>query len=150
EIRLLPERWYAWENYRDAFVRVPLLRFMVNGAFVTAAIFACQALVAVPCAYALAKLRFPGRDALFGLVLLGLLIPNHLPAIPLYIMLYKLGLLDSYAALILPFTISVFGIFLLRQFFLGVPDDLLHAARLDGMSELAIVWRVMVPTAIPA
>ena len=150
EIRLLPDTWHAWENYRDAFLRVPLLRFMVNGAFVTAAIFLCQALVAVPCAYALAKLRFRGRDGLFGLVLLGLLIPSHVPAIPLYIMLYKLGLLDSYAALILPFTISVFGIFLMRQFFLGVPDDLLQAARLDGMSELAIVWRVMVPAAIPA
>ena len=150
ELSLLPQRWYAWENYRDAFVRVPLLRFMVNGAFVTAAIFAAQAAIAVPCAYALAKLRFRGGDTLFGLVLLGLLIPNHVPAIPLYIMLYKLGLLDSYAALVLPFTISVFGIFLMRQFFLGVPDDLINAARLDGMSELGLVWRVMVPAAIPA
>jgi multiple sugar transport system permease protein len=150
ELRLLPQQWYAWENYRDAFVRVPLLRFMANGALVTASIFIAQALIAVPCAYALAKLRFRGRAALFGLVLLGLLIPNHVPAIPLYIMLYKLGLLDSYAALIVPFTISVFGIFLMRQFFIGVPDDLIHAARLDGMSEFAIVWRVMLPTALPA
>jgi multiple sugar transport system permease protein len=86
----------------------------------------------------------------FLFVLLALLVPPQVPAIPLYIGLWQLGLLDSYAALILPSTISVFGIFLMRQFFRTVPDDLLHAARLDGMSELAIVWRVMLPTALPA
>ena len=107
-------------------------------------------LVALPCAYALAKLRFWGREAVFGLVLFCLLIPVHAIALPLYIMLAKLGLTNTYAALVIPWTISVFGIFLMRQFFMTVPDDLIDAARMDGMSEYSIVWNVMLPTAIPA
>jgi multiple sugar transport system permease protein len=87
---------------------------------------------------------------LFGVVLLCLLIPVHATAIPTYIMFYKAGILSTYASLILPFTISVFGIFLMRQFFMTVPDDLIDAARVDGMSEIGIVWRVMLPTAVPA
>ena len=83
-------------------------------------------------------------------VLSCLLIPVHAIALPLYIGLAKLGLTNTYAALVVPWTISVFGIFLMRQFFMTVPDDLIDAARMDGMSELAIVWRVMLPTAIPA
>jgi multiple sugar transport system permease protein len=150
EFHWLPDQWHAWENYRTAFDKQPLGRFLLNGVLVTGAIFAAQALFALPCAYALAKLRWRGREATFLFVLLALLVPPQVPAIPLYIGLWKLGLLDSYAALILPSTISVFGIFLMRQFFRTVPDDLLHAARLDGLSELAIVWRVMLPTAMPA
>lgn len=150
EFRLLPEQWHAWQNYSTAFARQPLWRFLANGVFVTFCIFAAQALFALPCAYALAKLRWRGRETTFVFVLLALLIPPQVPAIPLYIGLWQLGLLDSYAALILPSTISVFGIFLMRQFFKTVPDDLLHAARLDGLSEFAIVWRIMLPTAMPA
>lgn len=150
EFRLLPEQWHAVENYTAAFAKQPLGRFLLNGALVTACIFAAQALFALPCAYALAKLRWGGREMTFLFVLLALLVPPQVPAIPLYIGLWHLKLLDSYAALILPSTISVFGIFLMRQFFRTVPDDLLHAARLDGMSEFGIVWRVMLPTAMPA
>ena len=147
---LLPETWHAVENYSAAFAKQPLARYLLNGVLVGFAIFAVQALVALPCAYALAKLRWRGRETTFAFVLLGLLIPPQVTAIPLYILLWKLGLLDTYAAIILPSAISVFGIFLMRQFFRTVPDDLLHAARLDGLSELAIVWRIMLPTAIPA
>jgi multiple sugar transport system permease protein len=150
EFRLLPEQWHAWQNYSIAFAKQPLARFLLNGVFVTVAIFAAQALFALPCAYALAKLRWRGRDTAFVFVLLALLVPPQVPAIPLYIALWKLQLLDSYAALILPSTISVFGIFLMRQFFKTVPDDLINAARLDGLSEFAIVWRIMLPTALPA
>jgi len=150
ELNWLPQQWHAWENYRDALTKVPLLRYLANGLVVCGAIFALQVLVNLPAAYALAKLRFAGRDGLFRLVLLGLMIPHTATAIPLYLMLHKLGLLDSYAALVLPFVVSVFGIFLMRQFFRGVPDELLHAARLDGMGEFEIVWRVMLPAAVPA
>ena len=150
ELHLLPERWAAIENYTLVWTRVPMARFLLNGAIVTAAIFALQVLVNLPCAYALAKLRFRGRNALFGVVLLGLLIPMHATAIPVYILFHHLGILNSYAALILPFTISVFGIFMLRQFFMAVPDELIDAARMDGVSEIGIVWRIMLPTAIPA
>jgi multiple sugar transport system permease protein len=137
-------------NYTKAFTEAPLLRYLLNGVIVTASIFLIQVVVALPAAYALAKLKFWGREAVFGLVLFCLLIPVHAIALPLYIMLAKLGLTNTYAALVVPWTISVFGIFLMRQFFMTVPDDLIDAARMDGMGEFAIVWRVMLPTAIPA
>ncbi|WP_375596616.1 carbohydrate ABC transporter permease [Algihabitans albus] len=137
-------------NYTTAFEKAPLLRYLLNGVIVTVSIFVIQVIVALPCAYALAKLRFWGREAVFGLVLFCLLIPVHAIALPLYIMLAKLGLTNSYAALVIPWTISVFGIFLMRQFFMTVPDDLIDAARMDGMSEYSIIWNVMLPTAIPA
>ena len=138
------------DNYVTAFEKAPLLRYLINGVIVTLSIFFIQVLIALPCAYALAKLRFWGREAVFALVLFSLLIPVHAISIPLYIMLANLGLTNSYAALIIPWTISVFGIFLMRQFFMTVPDDLIDAARMDGMSEYQIVWSVMLPTAIPA
>lgn len=137
-------------NYTMAFTEAPLLRYLLNGFIVTASIFLIQVVVALPAAYALAKLKFWGRDAVFALVLFCLLIPVHAIALPLYILLAKLGLTNTYAALVVPWTISVFGIFLMRQFFMTVPDDLIDAARMDGMGEFAIVWRVMLPTAIPA
>lgn len=145
-----PQKFALVENYTEAFSAAPLAFYLLNGVIVTVAIFLLQALVALPAAYALAKLRFIGRRLAFGFVLFCLLIPYHVIAVPLFILFYALGLLDSYSAMILPFTISVFGIFLLRQFFMGVPDDLVDAARMDGMSELSIVWRVMLPAAIPA
>ena len=140
----------AFMNYTQAFTKAPLLRYLLNGVIVTASIFLLQVVVALPAAYALAKLRFVGREFIFTLVLLCLLIPIHAVALPLYIMLAKLGLTNSYAALIIPWTISVFGIFLMRQFFMTVPDDYIDAGRMDGMSEFSIIWRVMLPTAVPA
>ena len=137
-------------NYRSAFEEAPLLRYLLNGVIVTLSIFVIQVIIALPCAYALAKLNFWGKDVVFGLVIFCLLIPVHAIALPLYLMLAKLGLTDTYAALVIPWTISVFGIFLMRQFFKTVPDDLINAARMDGMSEFSIVWKVMLPTAIPA
>jgi len=137
-------------NYQSAFTFAPLLRYLLNGVIVTVSIFLIQVIVALPAAYALAKLRFWGRDFAFSLVLFCLLIPVHAIALPLYIMLAKVGLTNTYAALIIPWTISVFGIFLMRQFFMTVPDDLIDAGRMDGMSEFSIIWKVMLPTAIPA
>ncbi|PPR75277.1 MAG: L-arabinose transport system permease protein AraQ [Alphaproteobacteria bacterium MarineAlpha3_Bin5] len=137
-------------NYSAAFSEAPLLRYLLNGVIVTLSIFFIQVIVALPCAYALAKLKFWGRDVVFGLVIFCLLIPVHAIALPLYLMLAKVGLTNTYASLVIPWTISVFGIFLMRQFFKTVPDDLIDAARMDGMSEFSIVWTVMLPTAIPA
>lgn len=149
-IRWWPSDLHVVENYTAAFTRAPLLRFMLNGVIVTATIFALQVAVALPCAYALAKLRFRARPVLFAAVLFCLLIPPHAISVPLFLLFHQIGILNSYAAMVVPFTISVFGIFLMRQFFLTVPDDLIDAARMDGISEMGIVWRVMLPTAIPA
>jgi multiple sugar transport system permease protein len=149
-LRLWPHRLNAVENYRHALTSAPLLRFALNGLIVCGGILAVQLLVAIPCAYALAKLRFPGRNALFVLTLLALAIPVQVPALPLYIAIANVGLLNTYLSMMVPFFLSVFAIFLLRQFFRGFPDDILQAARLDGMSELEIVWRIVVPSAWPA
>lgn len=150
DVHLIPHHFALWDNLTIAFNRAPLIRFLVNGIIVTVSIFVLQVLVALPAAYALAKLRFVGRNVLFALVLFCILIPPQATAIPVFLLLHSLGLLDSYAALIVPFAISAFGIFLMRQFFMTVPDDLIDAARMDGISEFGIVWRVMLPTAIPA
>lgn len=140
----------ATANYALALNSQPLLRFMLNGAVVCGTILVLQILVAAPAGYALAKLPFRGRSLLFGAVVVALMIPIQVPAIPLYLAIAQAGLLNSYTALILPFTVSAFAIFLFRQFFLGYPDEVLDAARLDGFSELAIVWRLMLPAAWPA
>jgi multiple sugar transport system permease protein len=147
---ILPNQWYAVENYTRALTAAPLLRFMLNGVIVCGAILALQILFCAPAAYALAKLRFSGRESIFALFLVGLLIPHQVLALPLFILGYQLGILDTYAALIFPFVVSPLGVFLFRQFFKTIPDDVIHAARLDGLSELAIVWRIMVPMARPA
>jgi len=149
-LNLWPERFHAIENYSKVFNQIPVFQYLWNGVVVCAGILFFQLLFAVPAGYALAKLRFPGRDFVFGLVMLGLLVPPHVPALPLYVAFSQVGLLNTYAALILPFTISVFAIFLFRQFFKALPDDLVHAARLDGMGEIEIVWRVILPNAWPA
>jgi multiple sugar transport system permease protein len=149
-LRLWPHRLNAVENYRHALTSAPLLRFALNGLIVCGGILAVQLLVGIPCAYALAKLRFPGRNVLFVLTLLALAIPVQVPALPLYIAIANIGLLNTYLSMMIPFFLSVFAIFLLRQFFKGFPDDILQAARLDGMSELEIVWRIVVPSAWPA
>jgi len=150
EIRLLPTHFAALENYSLALTKVPLLRYLGNGILVCTGILLLQILVALPAAYAFAKISFRGKAWSWRLVMLALMVPYQATAIPLYMMLHRAGLLDSYAALILPFSVSAFGIFLMRQFFRTVPDDLIHAARMDGMGELEIVWRVMLPTAMPA
>jgi multiple sugar transport system permease protein len=147
---LLPEHWDVVENYTKALTGAPLPRYMLNGVIVCAAILALQILVCAPCAYALAKLRFKGRDLLFVLVLIGLLLPHQVLALPLFILGYQIGILNTYAALVFPFVVSPFGIFLFRQFFKSIPEDIVHAARLDGLSELAIIWRIMLPMALPA
>jgi len=147
---LWPRHFNGAENYGYALHKVPLLRFAFNGVIICAGILLVQILVAVPCAYALAKLRFPGQKLLFALVLMGLCIPIQVPALPLYMGLAQAGLLNTYFSMMMPFFISVFAIFLFRQFFKGYPDEIIHAARLDGMSEFEMVWRIVVPSAWPA
>lgn len=147
---LLPQQWAALENYTRALTDVPLLRYLFNGVIVCAGILLLQIVVSLPAAYCFAKLQFRGKRLAWALMLLSLMIPFQATAIPLYILFYHAGLLDTTAALILPFIASGFGVFLMRQYFMGVPDDLIHAARLDGMGEFELVWRVMMPAAMPA
>ncbi|MCZ8262220.1 MAG: carbohydrate ABC transporter permease [Beijerinckiaceae bacterium] len=146
----IPRSFHAVENFTAALQQAPLLRFMVNGVIICAGILFIQLLVAIPAAYALAKLRFPGRGLLFAAVIGGLCIPIQVPALPIYLALAEFGLLDSYFAMMVPFFLSVFAIFLFRQTFRGFPDEILQAARVDGLGEFEILWRIVVPSALPA
>ncbi|RVH13506.1 carbohydrate ABC transporter permease [Sinorhizobium meliloti] len=147
---LWPEQFYGIENYTNAITQAPLLRYMLNGVIVCASILALQIAVCSPAAYALAKIEFAGRDLLFAVILIALLLPHEVLALPLFILCAKIGILNTYAALIFPYVVSPFGIFLFRQFFKTIPDDVVHAARLDGYSEIEIVWKIMIPMALPA
>ncbi len=149
-LSLIPQKWALIENYGKVLKTIPIWTYIVNGLIVCFGILFFQILFAVPAAYALAKLNFRGRELIFGFVMLGLLVPYQTTALPLYLGIHQLGLLNSYTALIAPFTCSVFAIFLFRQFFRAIPDDLINAARIDGMGEFSIVWRVIVPNALPA
>jgi multiple sugar transport system permease protein len=149
-LSLIPEHLNYVANFAKAFSRVPMGTLLWNGVLVCGLIFFFQVLIAIPCAYAMAKLKLRAARAMMVLVMLGLLVPIHATALPLYVAFNGLSLLNSYIALVAPFSISVFAIFMFLQFFRAMPDDLIHAARLDGMSELGIVARVIVPNAWPA
>lgn len=137
------------ENFRRAFATVPMARFLANGAIVVASLLVLQLAVAIPAAYALAKFRFTGSRTLFALIVAALCVPIQVPMLPIYIALASLGALDSYFALIFPFILSPFAIFLLRQQIKSFPDEIIQAARLDGFSEFEIMARLIVPSARP-
>lgn len=149
-LKLMPTRWIGFENYARALAASPLLRFLLNGAIVCFFILVFQLLIAVPCAYALAKMRFFGRRAAWIAVLIGLIVPPPALALPLFIMTAETGLIDTYLALIIPWTISTLAIFLFRQALLNVPDEVIEAARLDGLRELELLVRILVPMIAPA
>ena len=149
-LSLVPQHWSYVANFTKALTRVSMTTLLWNGVVVCVLIFVFQVIIAIPCAYAMAKLKFRAARLMMVLVMLGLLVPIHATALPLYVAFDRMAVLNSYFALVAPFTISVFGIFLFLQFFRAMPDDLIHAARLDGMSETGIIARVIVPNAWPA
>jgi multiple sugar transport system permease protein len=122
-------------------------QFMWNGLVVCAGILTVQLLVAIPAAYALAKLPFKGSEGLMMGILVALSVPIQVTALPLYMGLSLAGGLNTYFAQMMPFFLSMFAIFLLRQHFKSFPDEIIHAARIDGMTEWEILWRLVVPSA---
>ncbi|MEK1892638.1 MAG: carbohydrate ABC transporter permease [Rhizobium sp.] len=149
-LSLVPQQWFYVQNFTKALSRVSMGNLLFNGVIVCLLILVIQVIIAVPCAYAMAKLKFRAARVMMVLVMLGLLVPIHATALPLYVAFDTVGGLNGYVALVAPFTISVFGIFLFLQFFRSMPDDLIHAARLDGMTEVGVIARVIVPNAWPA
>lgn len=138
-----------WSNYTQVFHLLPFAQQFVNTAVMTAARTVGQLLFCSMAGFAFARLRFPGRNLLFGLFLSVLMVPPQLFIIPQYEIIAGLGWLNSLAALIVPGLFSAFGTFLLRQFFLTLPVELDEAARLDGASPLRIWWSVLLPLARP-
>ncbi len=140
----------VWKNYPDAWNAVPFGRFFVNSLFVSITVTLGQVLTSSLAAYAFARLRFKFRDQLFLGYLATMMIPGTVTMIPVFILIKKLGWIDTYAALILPGMFSAYGTFLLRQFFLSIPKDLEESAVIDGASKLTIYWKIIMPLSKPA
>lgn len=136
--------------YREVFRALPLARYFALTTVMALSIALLQIAVALPAAYALAKLDFRFRSAAFALLLSALLIPTELRFVPIFTLFSALGLVNTLPALVLPFAVSAFGTFLLRQALLSLPNSLIEAARLDGASELRIVYRLLPPLLAPA
>lgn len=139
-----------WRNYVEIWSLAPFGRFLFN-SFVVAGVITLSHLFFDPLAgYVFAKYRFPFKHVLFLLILGTLMIPFFVRMIPLYIMMAKVGWLNSYQALITPFLMSAYGIFLMRQFIAPLPFELIDAARLDGATEFGIYWKIILPQCKPA
>ncbi len=148
--RILPTEWRP-ENYRDAVTSMPYFLYLRNSLLLCAGSVLGTVLSSSLAAYAFARLRWPGRDVLFGVLIATMLLPWHVTMIPRFVLLTQLGLYDSLWSLVGPtFLGDAFSIFLLRQFFLTIPEELSEAARLDGCSEWGIFWRIIVPLSKPA
>jgi multiple sugar transport system permease protein len=144
DFRFFPRTW-TLRNYVRVFKEVQIARAYINSIIVSSAVTALVLLSATAAGYLFSKLRFRGRDLLFFLVLASVMIPTQIVLIPLYILINKFRWIDSYQGLIFPFMMNAFGIFLMRQFMYGIPNDLLEAARMDGASDFRIYFSVILP-----
>ena len=159
-IRILPKIWYP-SNYLEIFRVTPLGSGMLNSAFIGVIICTTTVALSTMGGYAFAKIEFPGRQVLFLIILSTMMVPFFLRAIPLFVMMagaqplwpfwfLRVNWVNTYQAQVFPFLVSAFGIFMLRQFMMDIPDDLVDAARIDGCSEFSILWRIMLPMVKPA
>ncbi|HEY7120188.1 MAG TPA: carbohydrate ABC transporter permease [Tepidisphaeraceae bacterium] len=137
------------DNYRQLFAQEPFAVWMVNSIFLASAYTAIVVTLSSLGGFALAKYRFPGRKPLMLVMLATMLVPSQVLLLPNYELMYKFGWLDSYAAILVPSAVSVFGMFLFRQAMLAVPDELLQAGRIDGCSEMRLWWEVALPVVRP-
>ncbi|PZE22819.1 carbohydrate ABC transporter permease [Paenibacillus xerothermodurans] len=153
ETVIFPPKWIPtdiqWENFAVAWNSGPFLKYFMNSVLVSVGILVLQFITIIFAAYAFARYRFKGDRFLFGVTMITLMIPSQLIFLPVYLLLSKWGMLNTLLALILPFSSSAFGIFLLRQSFKQVQEELIEAARLDDASEWKIITKIMVPMARP-
>lgn len=143
-----PER-LMWENFAEVFRKIPFWRYFANTAIQTIGIVVLQINVALMAAYAFAKGSFPGRDKLFLLVLAALIVPDQVTFVPVYVMMADLNWLNTFYALIVPHAASAYGIFLLRQTFRSIHNDVIEAAKVDGANRLQVLYRILTPMALP-
>jgi len=154
EIRRVPPSWwpehFTLGNYDRLFNQLDFPRYFGNSVLVALLVTVGNLLFCSALGYALAKLPFPGRRALFAVVLGTLMVPGMVLFVPQFVLVSNLNLVNTYAGLVLPFLAGPFGVFLMRQFLLSIPDELIEAARVDGAGELRIFWRVVLPLCRPA
>jgi multiple sugar transport system permease protein len=153
ELLQVPPTWWpeagTLDNYRALFAKESFGRYFFNSVFVAICVTIGNLIFCSMVGYALAKLTFRGKKLVFTLVMATLLIPGMVTFVPLFVMVANLGLIDSYPGLILPFLVTPFGVFLMRQFIIELPDDLLDAGRIDGASELRIFRQIILPLCGP-
>lgn len=140
---------YVFHNYLEAWRAAPWGRYFFNSFFTAFTQVAVGLFLAALAAFALARIPFPGKEGVFVLILATMMVPGEVLLIPNYVLLARLGWLDTYYALIVPWLASVFGIFLLRQFYLSLPQDLFDAARIDGAGYLTQLFRIALPLSLP-
>ncbi|WRP17608.1 carbohydrate ABC transporter permease [Carboxydochorda subterranea] len=145
----LPEQW-VFSNYTDALRQFPFVRYLANSVFVTLAATAVTLAINSMAAFALSKYRFPGRDFLFLFMLSTLMVPLQVIMIPIYLVVARLGMIDTLWGIVIPPAATPTGVFLLRQYMLTIPDELLDAARIDGAGEWRIYRQIMLPLTRPA
>ena len=154
ELLRVPPTWWpeapSLSNYRDLFSKESFPRYFVNSTIVAVVVTFGNLLFCSMLGYALAKLEFRGKRLVFGLVMGTLMVPGMVTFVPLFVLVANLGLVDSYPGLILPFLVTPFGVFLMRQFITTLPDDLLDAGRVDGAGELRIFRQIILPLCGPA
>jgi len=150
EVKPVRELTVAWNNYTEPLRRFRFDRFLGNSLFVTIVSTLLTLLVNSMCAFALSKYSFRGRDAIFVFILSTLMVPISVILIPAFMVITSLGLTNSLWGVILPPIATPTGVFLLRQYMLTIPDELIDAARMDGASEWRIYWRIIIPLAMPA
>jgi multiple sugar transport system permease protein len=139
----------TFEHYGELFTRLNLGQAFFNSALLAASVTLLSLLLNSMAGYAFAKLRFRGRGKIFGFLLAALVLPTQVAILPLFLLLREMHLISSYWGVILPGMASIFGIFLVRQFALSIPDELLDAARIDGASEFRIYWEIVIPLCRP-
>jgi multiple sugar transport system permease protein len=139
----------TFDNYRELFAHAGMGRYLANSIFLAVGVTLLSLVFNVAAGYAFAKLRFFGRDRIFKLMLGALVIPAQVAMVPLFLLLKQLGLVNSYGGVIVPALASIFGIFLVRQYALSIPDDLLDAARIDGAGEIRIFRLIVVAVLKP-
>ncbi|WP_431031286.1 carbohydrate ABC transporter permease [Plantibacter sp. RU18] len=154
EVFSIPVQWipteFVWSNYVDIWTRIPMLTYLKNSLFLSVTITILQVLTGSFAAYGFSKMHFKARDVLFVMYIATIAVPWQAYMIPQYIMMQNAGLVNSHLAIILLQAFGAFGVFLMRQYYLTIPDELSEAARIDGLNEYAIWWRIILPLTKPA
>ncbi len=146
---LIPSR-IMWSNYVSGWVQSGFAKYFLNTVIIALGAVLCSVIFNSMAGFALAKYRFPGRDLIFLAILSALMVPIETRIVPLYLLIAKLGWVDTYVGAILPTVSQAFGVFLMRQYCLTIPDELIEAARIDGCSEMRTFWQIVFPLCKPA
>ena len=139
----------TFQHYRTLFTQLNVLRYFLNSLIIATSVTVISLVFNSMAGFAFAKYRFPGKQKLFKLLLSAMVIPAQVTMLPLFLMLNRMGLVNTYWGIIIPGLASIYGIFLIRQYIMSIPDSLIEAARIDGATDFYIYWRIILPLAKP-